>query len=872
MKKMKTMRRIAAAGLSALFPAGCLTALPPLTAAAAGTVVINEVCTKNTTLAAPDGQFYDYIELYNTGSAAVTLTGYGLTDDAAKPYAYTFPAVTIPAKGYTVVWCGVSAGTEGASFGLSKNGETVTLTDANGTQAAQLAVPGLADDTAYARVPDGSETFAVLSKLSPGSANPTDATEKIAVDAPAFSKESGFYADAFSLTLTAKQGCTVYYTTDGSDPDTSSERYASPIQITDRSNEPNVYAAERDIANGYTPPTDPVDKAMIVRAIAVDADGNLSDIITKTYFIGYTDQDFAKNMRVISLVTDPDNLFDYEKGIYIYGKTYDDWRQSSDYNPAARAWEIPANFTQKGKDWERPAHITVFESGTAAYSAEVGIRMHGGATRSAAQKSFNLYARADYGDTKIRYDFFNGKLTSIKGKVIDTFDKLTLRNGGNDSQSKIRDRINHEAVGDRDFGTQAQTECIVFLDGEFWGTYNIVEKIDKTYISDHFKVKEDTVCMIKTDELEDGSENGWKSYEALKEFAQSADFSNPEIYAQFCETVDAQSFADYMATELILGNSDFGDNNYALWKTETVDSTKQYADGKWRFLLFDTEYGQGLYNQSNANSSIFQTLKQKNCWISKLFFGLLDNNAEFREMFVTTYFDLCNQNFKASKMTAAVSAYEKIYTESDVATLDRFEASAGGGAWGGWGMGPTDHNQTVRNEFSTIRNFWNSRDTNAKQHLLNYLGNKIKNQTVTVTVEDPQGKGSVQLNSIPSLEFTDGKWSGTYPIESVLSLNAVPAAGYNFVKWTVGGADFRSGSAAAAAAELLPNGNQVTIQAVFEAGEAPAFTAADVKKLQAYLLTTGKLTAAEAEQYDTDRSGTLTAADLTRMKAALIRK
>lgn len=875
---MKTLRRLAAAGLSALFPAACFTALPPMTASAAGTVVINEVCTKNSTLAAPDGQFYDYVELYNTGSSAVTLTGYGLTDDAAEPYAYTFPAVTIPAKGYTVVWCGVKAGTEGASFGLSKNGETVTLTDAGGAQAAQLAVPGLADDTAYGRVPDGSETFAVLSKLTPGSANPTDATEKIAVEAPAFSKESGFYADAFALTLSAKQGCTVYYTTDGSDPDTSSAQYTAPIQIVDRSGEPNVYAAETDIASGYGAPSEPVDKAMIVRAIAVDASGNVSDIITKSYFIGYTDQDFAKNMRVISLVTDPDNLFDYETGIYVYGKIYDDWRNSPEYSPMVQSWEQPANFTQSGREWERPAHITVFESGTAAYSADVGIRIHGGATRSASQKSFNLYARADYGDTKLRYDFFNGALKDSKGKVIDTFDKLTLRNGGNDDKIKIRDRINQEAVANRSFATQAQTECVVFVDGEFWGAYNIVEKLGKEFLADHYNVKEKDVCMIKTDELSDGSDQGWADYEALKQFAQETDFSKAESYTEFCKLVDAANFADYMAAELILGNSDFGNNNYALWKTETIDSTKQYADGKWRFILFDTEYGQGLYGQSNANTSTFQSLKQKDCWISRLFFGLLDNCEEFRQMFAVTYFDLCNENYKASKMTAAVDACEAPYTEIDTATIDRFSGtSAGGfpgwgGGWGGPGGGAADNSQTVRSEFSTVRNFWSSRDTNAKQHLLSYLGNKISNQTCTVTVTEPKAQGTVQLNTLSEMTFTDGKWSGTYPKDCVLTLNAEPLAGYSFVRWEISGAGYESGSAAAASVTILPTENQVTVQAVFQAGDTPSFTAADVRKLQAYLLTAGTLTAQEAASYDLDRSGTLTAADLTQMKSALIRK
>ena len=879
--KASTPRRIAAAGLSVLLPAVGLTALPPLTAAAAGTVVINEVCTKNTTLAASDGQFYDYVELYNTGSSAVSLDGFGLTDDAAVPYSYKFPAGTsIPAHGFLSVWCGVKDTAAGASFGLSKNGETITLTDAAGSIAAQLEVPGLADDTAYGRVPDGSDSLAVLGRLSPAASNPTDAAVKIAVEAPAFSQGSGFYANGFDLTISAPQGCTVYYTTDGSDPTAASARYSAPIKVYDKSNEENVYAAETDIAANYGAPSDPVDKAMIVRAIAVDANGNVSDIITNTYFIGYTSSDLAMNMRVISLVTDPDNLFDPVKGIYVRGKVYEDWRSSPEYSPMAREWEQPANYTQSGREWERPAHITVFENGTAAYSVGVGIRMHGGATRSAAQKSFNLYARPDYGDTKIRYDFFDGQLLNTKGKVIDTFDKLSLRNGGNDSTSKIRDRINQEAVADRAFGIQAQTECLVFLDGEFWGVYNIIEKIGKEYVADHYKVKEDDVCVIKTDELEDGTDRGLADYEALKSLANSSNFNDKSVYEQFCKTVDVQSFADYMAAELILGNSDFGDNNYCLWKTETVDTAKAYADGKWRFLLFDTEYGQGLYGQSNSNSSIMQSLKQKDCWISRLFFGLLDNNEEFRRLFVTTYFDLCNQNYRADKMTAAVQAYESVYSAADAATEKRFNSgtpSWGGGQWGGWG-GPgqqqTDYNQTVRKEFNSIRSFWQNRDTNAKQILLSYLGGKISSQTCTVTVSDPGKQGSVQINTLTP-EFTNGKWSGTYPVDCLITLQATPAAGYSFAGWEITGAEIAAGSSLTAAQiSLNPGDSQVTVQAKFTEGGAsvPDFTASDVNKLRNHLITAAALTAAEAANYDIDKNGKLTAADLTLMKRSLLAK
>ena len=870
--KRISIRRASAACMSLMLAAGSASAMPQISALAAGTVVVNEICTKNTKLAAPDGQFYDYIELYNTGSSEAAVGGYALSDDAAQPRLYVIPDGTvIPANGYLVVYCGVKAGgsVPGAEFGLSKSGETVIFSDAQGNVVESLELPAMNDDTAYARVPDGGSQFAIVTELSAGKANPTNATQKVALAVPKFSQGSGFYNSGFDLTLSADQGCTVYYTTDGSDPDTSSEQYTGAIKIYDKSSEPDVYAAKTDIADGYKAPTEPVRKAMIVRAVAVDAQGNKSDIATNTYFVGYTSNDIESKMRVISLVTDPDNLFDYDTGIYVKGKIYD----TSQGNPM-QSWAHPANYTQSGKEWERPAHVTVFEKGQATYSAGVGIRMHGAATRSASQKSFNLYARTEYGTPKLKYDFFNGKLTNHKGEIIDSFDKITLRNGGNDDKTKIRDRLNQEMVPDKDFGTQAQTECVVFIDGEFWGTYNIVEKIGKEYIADHYKVKEETVCMIKTDELSDGSQQGWQDYEALKQLAASA--SNAETYEKLRGLLDLDSFAQYMATELMVGNSDFGDNNYALWKTETIDESKKYADGQWRFILFDTEYGQGLYGQSNANSSTFDKLRTGQGWIGKMFFGMLEHE-DFRNRFVRAYYDLCNENYRSEKVLARLSELKSAYTDSMIETYKRFSYGGSSSSWGfdwgdmgdwgfpgaGWqqpgqqqdpaqqeqdpaqqgqwpgqgnwqmpgqGQQPaqpgqpgqqqqTDPSQAFEKEVTTIQNFWQSRAESARQIAKNALRNKISSENMTVSVKSAGAKGNIKFNTLT----LENDWSGTYPQNTVLKLKAKPADGYHFVSWKVTGADFtNSTTSASSTAYLSASGTNVSIEAVYEVGDAPA--------------------------------------------------
>ena len=893
--KANRFKRACAIGCSFVTASGLLTGLPQqwmLTASGAGSVVINEVCTKNTKTAASDGQFYDFIELYNTTQSAVSVGGYYISDDPTNPKLYQIPAgTTVPAKGYQVIYCGVdeTSGVQGTPFGLNKSGETLTLADSSGNVIEKIEVPALNDDYAFGRVPDGGENFSVLNQVSPGQSNPSSAVDQIVVLPPSFSKESGFYSSDFSLTLSAASGCTIYYTLDGSDPSPNgdSQRYSSAIPVQNVSNQPNVYAAKTDISTSYTPPTDPVKKAMIVRAVAVDQQGNISQIATNTYFVGYTSQDLETKMRVVSLVTDPDNLFDNEKGIYVLGKVYENSRTGGMGNPMMGMGQVEANYTQSGREWERPAYFTLFDSGNAVYSAYAGIRIHGAYTRANAQKSFNLYARSDYGTAKFDYDFFDGQLLNIKGKPITSFDKLTLRNGGNDNNTKVRDRLNQTMLHDRSFGTEHQVECIVFLDGEYWGTYNICEKIGKEYISDHFKVKEKDVCMIKTDELSDGSDQGKADYEELKNFAKSATFTDAAEYQKLKQLVDVDNFADYMAAEVILGNSDFGNNNYALWKTETVDETKQFADGKWRFILFDTEYGAGLYGQSNVNSSIMQNLQMlanQGQWLPKLFINLLKNNAEFRALYLRNYFDMCNENFKSDKVLAEFNKIVNATKEANIESMDRFPSSPTGGMggwdigdWGDWNIGsgqfpggwnigdgqnpggwnigdgqnpggwnigdiqnpgvgqnpgegpnpggvnpggeeqqPVDNAASLQKELDTIQTFWSSRAETAKKLMLQWLGNLVSQEQITVELNNDASKGTVQLNTL-NLDCKNGTWSGTYASDQAVYLTAKPAEGYAFDHWEISGAT-ASGSGKRITVQPDETAQKVSVRAVYKVG------------------------------------------------------
>ncbi len=183
-------------------------------------MLINEICAKNTSFAAADGNFYDWIELYNSSSKTVSLAGYGLSDKESKPYKYTFPEdASIGADQRLIVFCDSLIPQiprqYTAPFGLSTNGETLILTAPDGSSADTVTFGIMKANVTYGRVPDGSGDFAMMS-MTPGAPNEKKDVISVDVPEPVLSNEGGFYPDGFSLYIDVPKGTTVYYTLDGS--------------------------------------------------------------------------------------------------------------------------------------------------------------------------------------------------------------------------------------------------------------------------------------------------------------------------------------------------------------------------------------------------------------------------------------------------------------------------------------------------------------------------------------------------------------------------------------------------------------------------------------------------------------------------------
>lgn len=457
-----------------------------------------------------------------------------------------------------------------------------------------------------------------------------------------FSRESGFYDQPFELELTSKSG-TIYYTLDGSLPDKNSIKYEKPILISDATNNDNVYSIRTDVSSGfdeeaikkissealpgYQVPDYKVDKATIVRAVVYDVLGNYSEVKSASYFVNFSEKNGYKGLKILSIVTDPSNLFDYETGIYITGKAYDDYtktyRGTGEYYWREEYWSMwLANYRYRGAKWERKAECHFFdETGQLILKQACGIRIHGDSSRSYNPKSLNIHARKEYdGNEKFQSDLFG------TGYYAST---ITLFQGGNDSITKVKDYLVSSAIQDLNISSMHFVPYALFLDGEYWGIYWLNEKMDPHYFQYYYGVNDDNVIIIKEGSLDAGKEEDFKYYSNMLDFCSKNDVTTPEYYQKICELIDIESYIDYYAVMIYLGrNNDWPSGNFALWRTAKKEDGL-YGDGKWRWMVFDlnsagftTDFDSIRYVMEN--DVMFQNLMTNELFRTQLFLKIED--------------------------------------------------------------------------------------------------------------------------------------------------------------------------------------------------------------------------------------------------------
>ncbi len=553
-------------------------------------VEISEVVALNRSyVAGPYGTYHDFVELHNRTDKDIDLSGWYLSDDPEEPRKGSLESVVIPAKSYIVIilstdGANIPSGYHRVSFSLSSSGETLVL--AKGDEIIDsVNLPSLSTDTAYGR-PSGNDGFAVLAKPTPKAENSAAATERAAT--PTASLAQGVYKE--NITVELKGEGKIYYTLDCTEPTANSTPYTTPLNIS---------------------------STTVIRCIALADGKRQSEVCNLTYIVNEGD-----TIEAMSLVTSPENLWDYYSGIYETG-------------PNASS-VFPYDGANYYKRWEREASVTFFSQVDEGFSENCGVRIFGGLSRALPKKSFALFFRSSYGSGDLNYQLF----TDCE---LDRYEALVLRNTGQDFKySSMRDAMVTSMASDM-LGLDVQNcrPVVLYLNGEYWGLYFIREKLNENYVAQHYNVDASkatvTVANGRTSE----------EYTALVNYASSHDLKVAEHYEYMKSQMDIENYIDYIVAEMIICNTDNGNIRFFT-----------YEGGKWRWIMYDVDHA---FRTASYNT-VSEHLNPAGTGSSDMFSTRLINAL------------LKNPEFKKKFLTEIAYQMNNIWTEENINTyVDRFK-------------------------------------------------------------------------------------------------------------------------------------------------------------------------------------------------------
>lgn len=774
-------------------------------------ITINEVLSSNTTVNQDeDGNYEDWVELYNYGAVAVNLNGFGLSDDAALPHKWSFPAVTINPGQFLLVWCSDKNRTIPGSplhtnFKIGAGGEAIYLTNQSTTNLATFPAIALPANVSYGKSPNGTGNYFYFNIPTPGQSNSTTTYSEV-LSAPNFSHTGGFYTSGFNLSLSnATPGTTIIYTLDGSDPDENnlsgttysyknsyaefagqssgpllqnsfrSFTYSSPIAISNRSPLPNKLAAMSSTHHHVASyiPGSPVFKGTVVRAKVIKPGALSSKIMTRSYFVTPSgNSEFS--LPVVSLSVSENKFFNYTNGIFVAGSLFDLWRAA---NPTVDAdvdeENFDANYKVSGDPSERNGNLNYFVNGTEVLNQDIGLRINGGSTRAWQSKSIRLVARSDYGNDNLNYAFFSDENLSV-------FNRLVLRNSGGDFfDTMYRDAFAQELVKKTGLETQAYQPTVTFVNGEYWGILNIRERYDKYYFKNVCGIGETELDLLEDDLSV--AEGDSVHYDAMASFLTNNSLAIQANFDYIKTQMDVDNMRDYYITNIYYDNTDWPGWNTLFWRKRTASYNPNALygqDGRWRAAMKDNDDCFGLSLGVNNHNNLAVATEPNgpsypNPPSSTLILRSLLTNTSFKNDFINRFADLMNSYFLPSRFVAVSTAMKAKIQPEMQEHLNRWNATD----YGWW-----EQSINLMNGFGTERPDYQ------RQHIRQKFGIN-SNINVTLNVSDA-AQGYVKMNTIEILPTTPGitvnpyPWTGIYFHNIPVKIKAMPLPGFAFSHWS----------------------------------------------------------------------------------------
>ncbi len=591
-----------------------------------------------------------------------------------------------------------------------KAGETLTLRGPDGATADAVDIPATLRRGHV--LARAPEAWCLGDSPSPGAQNPGPCYDGYAAE-PALGLAPGFYSGRQTLTLGG--GAELRYTLDGRPPDASAGRYRGPIALT---------------------------RSTVLRAVALEAGKLPSAEVTGAYFI-----DEPTELPVVSVVAAPGDLF------------------------TGGAGGGPAIYDNFESGLKVPGEVAYFTADRRrGFSERAALRVVGNFSKAFAQKSLQFTFEEDFGADgdvpNLLFDQDKPWLGELHG--------FRVRNTDDDAMAaRMRDVIANRLALPTHAAVTASQNVALFVNGAYWGHYVARELLNPYYVRDNFGADPDTVDIVKTHVGSTFADAGSREdFDDLAAFLSQADLSRPENLAEAERRADLDNWIDYWASQIYIANGDW-------YSSQWLNNTQAFragppTDGRWRFVLWDSAYSQGLGGGETAAdfdalAFALRSPAKPNLY-TDMFNGLL-RNADFRRDFINRFADLLNERWTPDRMASLIDDNARRMA-SEVPANHRRWAPVCGDSYC-----PPDL-ASWQGAVAALKDFHRERPAQQRAHLRAYFG-LAKTVSVTLRVAPPGG-GSLRISTLRPARYP---WTGTYFDGNPVPLAAQAAPGYRFVGW-----------------------------------------------------------------------------------------
>lgn len=521
-----------------------------------------------------------------------------------------------------------------------------------------------------------------------------------------FSHTAGVYQKAISLSLTAKEGFEIYYTTDGSDPsdltNPARKEYRGEIHLDSTASLSwGGLITQWAKWNGASHPTAAhLPGGHVIKAYATSTFED-TPVYTNTYFIAAGLS--SHGIPVFSFSLPGEDIIG-NNGFY------------SNYMPTG---DITAT---------RPRGLGVLEvfdeAGSRVGISNVEMAVSGNGSSGFAMKSLRIYYKGALNEeggmhSDLDYDLFEGLARDTKGNPITTFDRLLLRNSGNDcGTSYIRDAYMQRVSQGLSVDTLASRSVFLFINGEFWGVYNARERYSPEYVESHYGVSKESVTVIENDYsqvhtntnapyvVQSGEAGDADDFNELVAYLRRNSMTSAGAYEYVKSRMDIESFIDMWVVRLYFNAVDWPENNVKVFRNKNASDPSGF-DTKWHFTLLDLDMGLSFYGHTAEASDIFGAFNRGSV-CGNMMCDLIENE-EFKKQFILRYYEVVTEHFTPQYLS---EVFEDLYNER-IALMPLQQAR-----WGNEGASTSRFTATSND----IRRFIQNRNSYALNALYRHFG------------------------------------------------------------------------------------------------------------------------------------------------------